>query len=130
MPKKGDSYIVKLKETYIKWGEYRHTTSRETIIDEVYLPIPAEKARAFNIFNSNKTGAITDFNVKTADGFVINGKLKAQGCSHAGDIHAKNLSGSGDLKLLGPWMTKIKAKVGDEIKIEWTSPNDILLTKI
>lgn len=130
MPKKGDSYIVTLKETYIQWGEYRNTNSREKIIDEVYLPIPAAKAKDCNIYNSNHGSAITDYNVSTADGFAINGQLKAQGCSNAGDIHAKNSSGSGNLKLLGPWMSHIKANVGDSIKVEWISTTEILLTRV
>lgn len=130
MPKIGDNYTVSLKETYIKWGEYRYTDSREKIINEVYLPIPADKAREYNIYNSNKVGANTEYNVITADGFIINGKLKAQGSISAGDVHAKNLSGSGNLKLLGPWMTHINAKVGDNIKIEWISETTIKLTKL
>ncbi|WP_152059119.1 phospholipase D-like domain-containing protein [Aliarcobacter butzleri] len=130
MPKRGDSYIVTLKETYIQWGDYRNTNSRERIIDEVYLPIPAAKAREFNIYNSNKEGVNTEYDVITSDGFIINGKLKAQGCSTAGNVHAKNLSGSGNLKLLGKWFTHINAKVGDEIKIEWTNETTIKLTKL
>lgn len=130
MPKQGDNYTVTLKETYIQWGDFRHTTSRERIINEVYFPIPADKAREFNIYNSNKEGANIEYTVITSDGFTINGKLKAQGCSSAGEIHAKNLSGAGNLKLLGPWMSSINAKVGDQIKIEWTSPTEILLTKL
>lgn len=130
MPKNGDSYTVRLKETYIKWGEYRHTNSREKIINEVYFPIPADKAREYNIYNSNKEGANIEYNVITSDDFIINGKLKAQGCSNAGDVHAKNLSGSGNLKLLGPWMTHINAKVDDNIKIEWTDETTIKLTKL
>lgn len=130
MPKQGDNYKVKLIETYIKWGEFRNTDSREKIIDEVYLPIPATKAREYGIYNSNKVGANTDYDVITSDGFAINGKLKAQGSSEAGNIYAKNLSGSGNLKLLGPWMAHINAKVGDEIKIEWTNETTIKLTKL
>lgn len=130
MPEIGNSYIVTLKETYIMWGEYRHTDSRERIINEMYLPIPADKAREFNIYNSNRTGANTEYDVITSDNFLINGKLKAQGSSTAGSEYAKNLSGSGNLRLLAPWMNHIEAKVGDKIKIEWISSTKIKLTKL
>ena len=132
MPIKGDNYTLTVKETYIDWGDNpRNTNSREKIPGEVYLPIPADKARLFNIYNSSKSGAITDYNVSTADGFAINGKLKAQGTNSGGTgEYAKNLSGAGNLKLLGPWVTHMNIKVNDKIKIEWTSSTDILLTKI
>lgn len=130
MPEIGNSYTVTLQETYIKWGEYRHTDSRERIINEVYLPIPADKVREFNIYNSDKIGANTEYDVITSDNFLINGKLKAQGCVTAGAEYAKNLSGSWNLKLLAPWMNHIEAKVGDKIKIEWMSSTKIKLTKL
>ena len=57
-------------------------------------------------------------------------KLKAQGSSTAGSEYAKNLSGSGNLRLLAPWMNHIEAKVGDKIKIEWISSTKIKLTKL
>lgn len=132
MPKKGDNYTFIVKETYIDWGDNpRKTNTREKIAGEVYLPVPASKAREFEIYNEKKTGAITEYDVATSDGFEIHGKLKAQGTNSGGvGEYAKNLSGLGNLKLLGPWVTHMKIKVGDEIKVEWVSPTEILLTKI
>jgi len=132
MAKKGDSYIFIVKETYIDWGDNpRKTNTREKIPGEVYFPIPADKAREFNVYNKTKTGAIIEYNVSTSDGFEINGKVKATGVNSGGTgEYAKNLAGSGNLKLLAPWITNMKIKTGDKIKVEWTSPTDILLTKI
>jgi len=131
MPKAGDSYTITVKNTYISWGEERNTDSREKIAGEVYLPIPAEKAREFSIFNSKKVGANIEYNVSTSDGFAINGKLKAQGVNSGGTgEYAKNLSGSNNLKLLGPWVTHMNIKEDDKIKIEWTDETTIKLTKL
>ncbi len=130
MPNCGDNYTFVVKNTHINWGEVRETESREKIAGEVYLPIPAEKARLFNVYNSSQVGANIEYTV-TTDGFVIDGKLKAQGTNSGGTgEYAKNLSGSGNLKLLGPWVMHKSIKTGDSIKVEWTSPTNIKLTKI
>lgn len=46
------------------------------------------------------------------------------------DPDAKNLHGNGNLKLLTPWFKAIGALKGTKILIEFTSPTDILLTKL
>lgn len=130
MPKKGDEFIVKLGKTHLGWGTHRYTSTRDIIYEEGYLKIPKDVAVKFNIYMSNKTDANIIYDFSTNDKFYVNEKLKASGCSTRGDIYAKNLAGNGDLKLLGKWFTHIKAKVGDEIKISFTSPTDIILSKV
>ena len=130
MPKKGNEFTITLGKTHLGWGTHRYTNSRETIYEEGYLPIPKAKAKEFDIYMSNKKDANYIYNFSTDDNFYSNEELKASGCSTKGDIYAKNLAGNGDLKLLGKWFTHIKAKVGDEIKISFTSPTNIVLSKI
>ena len=130
MPKKDDEFTVALGKTHLGWGTHRYTSTREVIYEEGYLPIPKKVAMDLEIYMSNKKDANIIYNFSTDDNFYTNEKLKASGCSTKGDIYAKNLAGNGDLKLLGKWFTFINAKVGDEIKISFTSPTDILLSKI
>ncbi|MGL5099675.1 MAG: hypothetical protein ACRC6B_06530, partial [Fusobacteriaceae bacterium] len=97
------------------------------------LPIPAKTAITFGLFNSNfhNTGlGFNEFIFSTYDGFITEGILKSSGCSKKGDIYAKNLHGSGNLKLLGNWFYSIGAIPGDRIQIDFLSPKSILLSKI
>ena len=130
MPKKDDEYIVELGETHLGWGTHRYTNTREVIYQEGYLKIPRSVAIDLEIYMSNKKDANIIYNFSTSDGFYSNQKLKASGCMTKGDIYAKNLAGNGDLKLLGKWFTHIQAQVGDKIKIYFTSPTDIILSKV
>ncbi len=134
MAVKGDSYQINLKESHLAWGIYRFTDSRNEISGEAYIPIPRYVAKKFNIFNSNYTGGLdilgqNIFKCVSMDR-SFKGTLKAQGCSEAGDIYAKQFSIKGDLKALGAWFNNIGAKVGDTIEIEWISNTDIILKKI
>lgn len=126
-------YDVELKETYLSWGSYRNTSSRGFIYGEGYLPIPASFAKNNNIYNSNNHNigiGFNEFNFFTSDGFINSGILKASGCSNAGNIHAKNLHVSGDLKGLGSWFAHINAQIGDTIRVDFISPNRIELKKL
>lgn len=132
MAKKGDFYIATLGETHLGWGTHRYTDSRPRIYNECYIPIPSLEAQRLELFNSNHSNpglGINEFNFSTSDGFM-KGVLKSSGNNSAGEIHAKNLHGSGNLKLLGPWFAHINANPGDRIMVEFTSPTDIILTKI
>lgn len=132
MANPGDSYILTLKQTHLEWGSLRYTSSRNIIYGEGYLPIPAHIARRFNIYNSNNTCTglgFNEFNCISQDG-LFNGILKSGGCSHKGDIYAKNLHGSGNLRALGHWFAQIHAQVGDQIEVRWTSPQDIIIRKL
>lgn len=132
MAKKGDFYIATLGETHLGWGTHRYTDSRPRIYKECYIPIPSSEAQKLGFFNSNHLNpglGINEFNFSTSDGFM-DGVLKSSGNNSAGKIHAKNLHGSGNLKLLGSWFAYINANPGDRIMVEFTSSIDIVLTKI
>ena len=44
MPNRGDRYVVQVKPSHIKWGEYRNPTNRAVIQGESYVKIPAGPA--------------------------------------------------------------------------------------
>ena len=56
--------------------------------------------------------------------------MKASGASQRGDSYAKNLSGQGNLRAFSDWFNQMNVTVGTKIKVEWTSPTDILFTII
>lgn len=133
MPKQGDSYTIILKKSHLNWGTHRHTNTRNIIYGEGYIPIPKAKAIKLEIYNSNydsdsKLG-ISLFRCTSSDGF-FDGYLKASGSSTSGDIYAKQFQGLGDLKALGSWFSAVNAQVGDQVKVEWTSSTDIVITLI
>ena len=134
MPKAGDCFSIILKSTHIGWGTHRYTNSRPLITGECYIPIPAQSAHQYSIYNSNHTHGRdilgqNIFHARSADGF-FHGTVKTSGNSQAGDIYAKNLSGQGNLKAFIDWFNQMNVAVGTCIKVEWTSPTDILFTII
>lgn len=129
MPNTGDTFITTLKQAHLEWGVHRHTTSRGIVFGEGYLQIPASIARNLNITNSNSPNNNV-YLCSSNDGFLNNVNLKATGCSHAGSIYAKQFHGSGNLQLLGSWFHHINAQIGDQVRIDFISPSEILLTKI
>lgn len=128
MPKVGDSFTITLKKTHLEWGTYRHTNSRGVVYGEGYLQIPIKYARMFNITNSNSSNNNV-YICNSSDGFLSDATVISAG-SRVGGIYAKQFHGSGDLKLLGDWYNHINAQIGDQIKIEFTSPTEILITKL
>ncbi|MDQ1151191.1 hypothetical protein QE382_003175 [Sphingobacterium zeae] len=130
MPKAGDQFISTLKKTHLGWGTHRYTNSRPAIKNEGYIPIPSRYAKGFYITNLHETRQSNIYKFSTSDGYLIDKELKASGNTKKGDKFAKNLHGNNDLKLLGSWFNHIGAKIGDKIKVEFKSSNEILLTKI
>lgn len=127
MANSGDTYTIILNSAHLEWGTHRHTSSRKQIYGEGYIPIPAQYARLYNVYNSNhsQTGlGFNEFNCTSTDGY-FNNIVKTAGCSSKGSIHAKNLEGSGNLKALGDWFHHVNAKVGDSVEVTWISPMDI-----
>lgn len=123
----GNTYTITLKKAHLEWGTYRHTSSRGQIYGEGYIPIPAQYARLYSIYNSNhsQTGiGFNEFHCTSTDGH-FNGIVKTAGCSSRGSIYPKNLQGSGNLQALGNWFSQINAKVGDSVDVTWVSPNNI-----
>ena len=130
MPNTGDTFITILKKSHLSWGTHRHTTTRGIIYGEGYLHIPRIEAIRLSIYNSNKPNAVIKYKCTSTDGFFNAVTLKASGSMVSGDIYAKQFQGSGNLKLLGDWFKHINAVVGDRVRITWTSPTEITITKI
>ncbi len=129
MPQAGDSYIVKLKDAHLKWGEYhpsRHSHTRNTVYGEGYIKIPSDAAYSFAIFNRNNPfGANVYYNCTSFDGYYT-GYLLAQG-NQANPIYAKQFSEDGNLKAIGDWYDFVGAQDGDFVKVKFTSPMDIII---
>ena len=136
MANTGDTYTVKIIQAHLDWGRHRHTSSRGTVYGEGYIKIPANDARNFNILNSNGTINKQNvlgqniFNCSSTDGFLTECQLKASGSSQAGDIHAKQLQGNGNLKVIGDWYHHVGAQIGDHVKVEWLNATDIEITLV
>ena len=130
MPKEGDSYTVIIQRAHMEWGTHRHTNTRGVVFGEGYFQIPASVARDLDIYNSNNEDANNIYSCSSSDGHLNDASLKACGCSHAGDIHAKQFEGNGNLQTLGTWYDQIGAQEGDKITLTWTSPTNIIVKKI
>ena len=131
MANTGDSFIVTIKRPHLEWGEYRYTNSRGVVYGEGYIKIPAKEARRLNLLNTNGTygGDVWGenlFNCMSADG-RFSCVLRAQGCSNAGEPFAKQFAGDNNLKALGDWYYSMGAQVGDQVKVTWSSPTDIII---
>ena len=132
MANAGDSYTISLRPSHLDWGEYRNTFSRDSIPGEAYIPIPSGVAKDLYLLNNNGTGkqdilGKNIFRYTTSDG-CFRGLLRAQGSSAGGSIYAKQFSADKNLKEIGRWFDYIGAKEGTHIKVEWTSPYDIVLS--
>lgn len=130
----GAAYTITLRKSHLEWGTYRFTGTRNQIYGEGYIPIPARMARDLNLLNNNGTGkkgvfGKNLFNCISADG-LFQGILRAQGCKAAGDIYAKQFAGNKSLKAIGSWYAQIGAKVGDKVRVSWTSETDIIIEKL
>lgn len=133
MASAGDIYTVTLKESHLDWGEYRNPTNRVPISGEGYIPIPRQYAEAYKIYNSNYKLNGFGYNLfyaSSADGYLQDVTLLAQGCSEKGDIYAKQFSVKGDLQAIGSWYNYMNAHPGSEVIVEWTSSDTIFLTLI
>ena len=131
MANAGDYYIVSLSEAHLGWGTHRYTNSRSPIEGERYLPIPRSEAMRLYILNSNGTGGQdvpgeNIFYCTSRDGF-FSAVFKAQGCSQAGDIFAKQFSVDKDLKALKSWYDHVDAAPGDKVIVTWTSRTNIVI---
>lgn len=123
MPHSGDSYSVVLKQTHLNWGTYRHTATRPEIPGEAYVPIPKQYALSYDIQLGDLYQAVF------ADGFP-SFVAKAAGNSRAGDIHAKQFQGNGDLKAFGRWFESVDAEIGDEVIVRFIDSRTVEFTLI
>lgn len=130
MPKKGDTFTVPIGNAQLDWGEYRNPTNRVPVSGESYFAIPKVYAKKYGLFNSkhSQTGlGFNEFYASTADGFIKNEILLAQGNSEAGDPYAKNFAFKGNLKRLGDWFAYCGATTSNQVKVTFTSPTSLIL---
>lgn len=125
MPKSGDSYIVQLRDNHLAWGTYRYTDSRAPRTGEAYLPIPVQRAREFGVYNENTTNGDDVLGENIFYCVTLRDYLKAQGCSSAGDIYAKQFAIADDLKGLGRWYRAVGAESGDSVRVTWISSTEV-----
>lgn len=133
MAKTGDSFTVSIGPSQLNWGTYRNPTSRPPIPGEAYIAIPKKYAIDYELYNSNYTQTglgYNEFLASTADGYIRNEILLAQGSSAAGDPYAKNFAFKGDLKRLGSWFSYCNATTSNKIKITFTSSTSLILELI
>lgn len=125
MPDVGDWYEVELKEAHLKWGELgpsRRVVTRS--YQEAYIQIPLSEARRLNILKA------ADYHAVSADGY-LNHTVRATGSVNRYSPYAKQFQGKGDLKLIGRWLKDyLNAQVGDLVRVEFTSPFDVMFTFI
>jgi hypothetical protein len=130
MPKKDDEFTVILKKAHIEWGTHRHTTTRDLTYGEGYIQIPSKIATSLDIYMSNKKGANTEYTCSLSDGTLNNVILKASGSQGQNLEYAKQFQGSRNLKAVGDLYHTINAQIGDKIKISFTSPTNMILSKV
>ena len=130
MPKKDDKFTVILKKAHIEWGTHRHTSTRDLTYGEGYIQISSKVATSLDIYMSNKVDANTEYTCNSSDGTLKNVILKASGSQGENLEYAKQFQGSGNLKALGDWYHAINAQVGDKIEVLFTSPTEIILSKV
>jgi hypothetical protein len=124
MPSAGNSFVVRLKSSHLRWGtlgDSRKHNQRSRY--EAYVQIPLHYARVYSIYS----GSI--FNGRTSDGFFST-QIRASGSAGDNLKYAKQFQGSGNLKLFGFWFQHVQAQPGDLVRVEFTSPTDVLFTKL
>ncbi|MBQ3601162.1 MAG: hypothetical protein II992_08205 [Lachnospiraceae bacterium] len=127
MPSAGDNYVVKVKPSHIDWGEYRNPTNREPIEGESYVKIPSQYARKYEI----RRGDL--FTAHFANGYPsMQIKAAGNGPYENGVQYAKQFEGigRGACKAFTPWYQSCGVVVGDQIKVEFTSSNEIVFSKL
>lgn len=114
------SYYVRLLESHIKFGNNDPKRAKKRK-EEAYLPIPAPYAYAYDIRHE-------EFQCR----FINTGEeviLKAAGTQSKRE-YAKNLHGSGNLKILYDWYQKWDAEPGDYVVVKVFTGNYLELIPI
>lgn len=127
MPNRGDRYVVQVKPSHIKWGEYRNPTNRAVIQRESYVKIPAGPARDFGLVRG------THYTAHFTDGRApLPIKAAGNGPERDGVRYAKQFEGvgRGACKAFTPWYQSGGVQVGDRVEVEFLSPTDVQFTLI
>ena len=127
MPNRGDRYVVQVKPSHIKWGEYRNPTNRAVIQRESYVKIPAGPARDFGLvrrthYTAHFTNGRAPLPIKAAG----NGPVQ-DGVQYAKQFEGV---GRGACKVFTPWYQSGGVQVGDRVEVEFLSPTDVQFTLI
>lgn len=117
------NYYVKLKESHMKWGKKRKTSSRGKRDNEAYIFLPSVYAYAYGI----KKGMLFELQIpdeKTGQmkGMMYKGTtaiLLASG-DQSNKEYAKQFQGNGDLSVVAELYKTINAKVGDFLIVKVT----------
>lgn len=127
MPTTRNGYTVEVKPSHLDWGEYRNPTNRDFVEGESYVKIPSDAARRFDIIRGNEY--IAHFS-NSADSFRI--KAAGNGPEEGNVQYAKQFEGIGPgaCKAFTPWYQSEGIQVGDEIRVEFLSDNEILFSKM
>lgn len=125
MPNTGDTFDVSLQSAHIQWGTRGPSrVGQGRSGKEAYIQISGPNARNFDIRKS------TVFHAVSSDG-QFNHDVLASGSQGPNLEYAKQFEGHGNLKLIGYWLIDYcDAKPGDIVRVEFTSPTDILFTFI
>lgn len=126
MSRIGKGYKVELLDAHVDWGVFRNPTNRPVIEGESYVKIPASEARRLNLVRGSQYKAHFDNGHP-----VIDIKAAGNGPCERGVQYAKQFEGigRGACKAFTSWFESINAKVGDEVRVEFITEEDILFTK-
>lgn len=127
MAKAGDYYVVEIKPSHLDWGEYRNPTNREPIAGESYVKIPSKDAKKYGIkrgdvFYANFANGMPSMQIKAA----------GNGPCENGIQYAKQFEGIGHgaCKAFTTWYKSCNAKVGDLVRVDFLSSDEVLFTKL
>lgn len=119
MPNTGDSFRVRLKPVHLNWGTISSDGQRNRHPDEAYIPIPISDARRLNLFNDGLCFSVSGQSFE----------VKATGTQGNTGQYGKNLSSSGNLRLLGAYLKRgLGAQPGDTVIVSWLSPTEVNIT--
>lgn len=115
----GDFFTTELQEVHLNWGTVSRDGLRHRHPDEAYIPIHSNDAIRLNLINDGTTFDVHGQNFQ----------VKATGIQNSS--YGKNLSSSGNLKLLGRYLKGcLNANPGDTVRVEWLSDTEVEITLI
>ncbi|TAN67417.1 hypothetical protein WS9_008420 [Paraclostridium sordellii 8483] len=116
MPNTGDSFRVRLQTVHLNWGTTSSNGQRNRHPDEAYIPIPMSDAIRLGLFNNGSCFSVSGQNFQ----------VKATGTQGSPVQYGKNLSSSGNLRLLGAYLKRVlNAQPGDTAIVSWLSPTEV-----